>query len=451
MTPAIKTALFPYHSDTLSLFQLLAAEPWAVLLDSGESDHPQARFDIISARPYATLLVNGGEVQFQRQGLPAQRCSDDPFTILERELRRHSSILPDSIPFAGGAMGYCGYDLNHLQREGLPELAIGFYDWSLIIDHQLEQVTLCSTMTQPNSESRWDGLITLFSTVSSPSPADFHLTGPIKEEMGREHYRTAFEKIQSYLRAGDCYQVNLTQRFSAPYRGDPWSAYQSIRNQQSAPFSTFMRLPNAQAILSLSPERFLHIKQQQVTTSPIKGTRPRGKSAEEDRQLIKSLTESAKDRAENLMIVDLLRNDLGQCCEYGSISVPELFAIESHPNVHHLVSTIRGKLKGKYSAVEMFRHAFPGGSITGAPKIRAMEIIAELESHPRSIYCGSIGYWGFDGSMDSNIAIRTAYCSANTIYFHAGGGIVSDSVLEEEYQELFDKAQFFFDYLPTSF
>jgi para-aminobenzoate synthetase component 1 len=264
------------------------------------------------------------------------------------------------------------------------------------------------------------------------------LTKP-QSNMTEESYSQAFDKIKYYLKEGDCYQINLTQRFVSPCVGKPWIAYQTLRKINAAPFSAYLNTPQVQ-ILSSSPERFLKVHQRMVETKPIKGTRPRKANAAENQQQIDDLKNSDKDRAENVMIVDLLRNDISKSCEAGSVRVPKLFDIETYTTVHHLVSTVTGVLAKTQHALDLLRSCFPGGSITGAPKIRAMEIIEELEPNRRGVYCGSIGYIGFDGNMDTNIAIRTLVHSDGTIRFWAGGGIVNDSVMAAEYQESFDKA-----------
>ena len=252
-------------------------------------------------------------------------------------------------------------------------------------------------------------------------------------------YAQAFQRIQHYIQEGDCYQVNLAMRFSAACRGNPWVAYQHLRTFNPAPYSAYLNFPQVQ-VLSSSPERFLKVTAGKVETKPIKGTRPRVQDAVGDATQVLELSESVKDRAENLMIVDLLRNDIGKNCEPGSVHVPRLFEIETYATVHHMVSTVRGQLLVGHGALDLLRGCFPGGSITGAPKIRAMEIIEELEPTRRGVYCGAIGYIGFDGNMDSNIAIRTLVHAGHTIRFCAGGGIVADSDAELEYQECLHKA-----------
>ncbi len=255
--------------------------------------------------------------------------------------------------------------------------------------------------------------------------------------MSLTSYESAFDRIKRYIVEGDCYQVNLAQRFSAPATGDAWQAYLQLRKISPAPFMAYMNLPHLQ-VLSASPERFLQVVGDHVETRPIKGTRPRADDAAQDAENAKELQASLKDRAENLMIVDLLRNDISKSCTH--VRADRLFALESFANVHHLVSTVTGKLAPNMTAMDLLRGCFPGGSITGAPKLRAMQIIEELEPNRRGLYCGAIGYIGFDGNMDTNITIRTAIYNNNEIRFYAGGGIVADSEMQKEYRETWDKA-----------
>jgi len=256
--------------------------------------------------------------------------------------------------------------------------------------------------------------------------------------MSREEYGAKFRQVQDYLRAGDCYQVNLAQRFQAQYEGSEWQAFLRLSASNRAPFSAFIRLPH-NTVISVSPERFLWLNDHHIQTRPIKGTLPRLPDAADDVRQAERLAASAKDRAENLMIVDLLRNDIGRVASPGSVRVPELFVVEAFPAVHHLVSTIEAQLPAELHAADLLRACFPGGSITGAPKVRAMEIIEELEPQRRTAYCGSIGYLSVCGTMDTNITIRTLVTDRGSIYCWAGGGIVADSEEQAEYQETFDK------------
>jgi para-aminobenzoate synthetase component 1 len=322
-------------------------------------------------------------------------------------------------------------------------MAVGIYPWAVIVDHQRQRSYLVG---QCDEQKRQD-LIKQFSQL--PERQDHHafkVVSEIKSNMDKDFYVHAFNRIKHYLKEGDCYQVNLTQRFVADCEGDPWTAYKTLRQLNAAPFSGYLNLPELQ-ILSSSPERFLKLTDGVVETKPIKGTRPRKPDYAEDQQQIKNLQASNKDRAENLMIVDLLRNDISKTCKSGSVKVPLLFDVESYATVHHLVSTVTGILADNQHALDLLKSCFPGGSITGAPKIRSMEIIEELEPNRRGVYCGAIGYIGFNGNMDTNIAIRTLVHSEHTIRFWAGGGIVNDSVAEEEYQESFDKAAAMLDLL----
>lgn len=433
----------PYFEQSDRLFAPLADRPWSVFLDSGYPLSRQGRYDIIAADPVCTLLTHGKVTTISRNGVSGKSL-DDPFELVKQQLLPKMPGF-DDLPFNGGAIGYFAYDLarrlEHLpviarDAENIAEMAVGIYEWAVIVDHQRR----CSHLVGYLDEARSARLTELFSRLPDLQDQDaFTVTGPVVANMDKTDYAEAFGRIKHYLKEGDCYQVNLTQRFCAPCEGDPWSAYVKLRELNSAPFSCYIKTPEA-AVLSSSPERFLKLQGDWVETKPIKGTRPRKSDEAEDLEQISQLESSKKDRAENVMIVDLLRNDIGKTCKKGSVKVPSLFDIESYATVHHLVSTVTGELAEGQHAVDLLKSCFPGGSITGAPKIRAMQIIEELEPHRRGVYCGAIGYIGFDGNMDTNIAIRTLVHSDGTIRFWAGGGIVNDSVMEEEYQECFDKA-----------
>jgi len=445
MQPPLLTEL-PYHEDSARLFEGIADLPWAVFLDSGRHHPAQSRYDILSAQPHIRLVTRGALTEIYHDGIELSR--DDPFALLRRAL----AIDPGcggTLPFCGGAIGYFGYDLaRRIERlpavaedaEGIPDMAVGIYDWAVIVDHLERRSWLVGQGRDPETDLKWTGLVRQFS-VPSPerSRAPFRIHTPITSNLPHEAYARAFRRIRGYIHDGDCYQVNLAQRFCAGAGGDPWLAYQRLRIINPAPFSAYLNTPYAQ-VLSASPERFLKVAGGRVETKPIKGTRPRAGHARLDAELVEALAVSAKDRAENLMIVDLLRNDLSKSCALGSVKVPRLFEVESFATVHHLVSTVTGDLRPDRDALDLLRGCFPGGSITGAPKLRAMQIIEELEPNRRGVYCGAIGYAGFDGGMDLNIAIRTLVHSRGTIRFWAGGGIVADSQLEDEYQETFDKA-----------
>ena len=452
MNPPLITEL-PYPADSASLFERIADLPWAIFLDSCGGADGKARYDILSAAPYRTLTTRGATTEIQTAA-GSQYSNEDPFFLVKQSLGETLPTIGE-LPFCGGAIGYFGYDLArrleklpfpqqnlsaNRSQDSMPEMAVGLYDWAMVVDHQLRRAWMAGSEHDSTTREQWPALLKRLSQAPIPKPTiPFVATGPIRTAYNQAGYAAAFARIQGYIQAGDCYQVNLAQRFSTHAAGDPWEIYLQLRRHNPSPFAAYLALPYG-TIMSASPERFLSVRAGQVQTRPIKGTRPRGETPEQDARLTSELLASPKDRAENLMIVDLLRNDLGKVCVPGSVRVPELFALESFASVHHLVSTVEGTLAPGHHAIDLLRACFPGGSITGAPKLRAMAIIDELEPFRRGVYCGTIGYIGFDGGMDSNIAIRTALYSDSTIRFWAGGGIVADSQLEEEYREVFAKA-----------
>jgi para-aminobenzoate synthetase component 1 len=442
----VRIAELDYRADSAARFGALADHNWAVFLDSGDERVSGGRYDIYAADPYKTLTTRGPVTEVQkRSGVCTVR--EDPLEILRAELGPVVSREP-SLPFCGGAMGYFAYDLGRRYEHwpeladrdiDMPEMAIGFYDWAVVVDHQEQR---CSLVGQGQDEKTFDCWETLKSELNEAPQkiyAPLKVLSQVRSNLDRQAYDLAFEKIKTHIRDGDCYQVNLTQRFTAPVVGSGWSAYERLRAGSPAPYSAFLNLPFGQ-ILSSSPERFIKVRDGRVLTQPIKGTRPRGSTPAADAALIGELRSSRKDRAENVMIVDLLRNDLGKNCAPGSVKVTNLFDVESFANVHHLVSSVEGELAAGKHAIDVLRGSFPGGSITGAPKVRAMQIIEECEPHRRSIYCGAIGYIGFDGAMDTSIAIRTLLRSGDSIHAWAGGGIVADSDADLEFQESLDKA-----------
>jgi para-aminobenzoate synthetase component 1 len=448
----------PYYHDSAGLFGRVAHLPWAMFLDSGQSLNPSTgmvgslygRYDILVAMPFATLVTRGEHTTITVAG-KAEVSSDEPFELLKNFLKQFPAPQAE-LPFAGGAVGYFGYDLaRRLEKlddfkspEPIPEMMIGIFDWAIVVDHRQQCSALISNGFSEETRKNWQELCDLFEDTFLAIQNEFKVTSQIQSNFTEDSYGEAFKRVQHYIQEGDCYQVNLAQRFYANVQGDSWIAYQLLRKVSPAPFMAFMQLPlNNQEcfqIMSDSPERFIQSVGHHVETRPIKGTRPRSSDALQDTKYSYELLTSAKDRAENLMIVDLLRNDIGKNCETGSVRADKLFQLQSFTNVHHLVSIITGKLKQTATSLDLLKGCFPGGSITGAPKVRAMQIINELEPHRRGIYCGSIGYIGFDGNMDTNIAIRTAVICKQQLSFYAGGGIVADSECEKEYTETLDKA-----------
>ncbi|GAA4651503.1 aminodeoxychorismate synthase component I [Kistimonas scapharcae] len=437
----------PHLTDSVQWFERLRSLGNALMLDSvaRSSGDYRYRYDILTAAPENLYRHKDGITWCKSSTSDTwQPLATAPFETLHAALP--SPVDSQQMPFTGGLAGYWGYELNESlepgrikpRRSSHPSMLVGLYLWAVVVDHHTGRTWLVahpdmSEEKRHRIEQRLHKPATVFSSA-------FHLNTPFSASMSPSEYQNAFQHIKDWIAAGDCYQVNLTQRFSADYQGDPWSAYLALRSASPTPFAAFLDFEELK-VLSHSPERLLRSDNGEVETRPIKGTRPRGRDTDEDIATAAELLTSEKDRAENLMIVDLLRNDLGRNCKPGSIKVPVLFGLESYANVHHLVSTVTGQLAEGHDNLMLLRDAFPGGSITGAPKIRAMEIIRELEPVPRSVYCGAIGYISSHGRMDTNIAIRTLVADGQQIHCWGGGGIVADSDCEMEYQESITKVR----------
>ena len=429
-------------------------EPYMLLLDSAGAYPEVGRYSYLTADPFLVLRSKGQQVDIVADGV-VERVQDSPFHVLRRLLRSFPvAKQPGLPPFQGGAAGYLAYDLGRLIERiptrarddmALPDMCLGFYDWVLAHDALTGESCLVSTGwpegAARRARERADWALRRIGRASgaSRSPERFEVSG-LRSNFTRDAYLAAVRRVKAYLEAGDVYQVNISQRFQGRFVGQPWELYQALRTANPAPFAAYLRTPDL-VVLSASPEQFLRVDDRRVETRPIKGTRPRGGAPAADEALARELLASEKDRAENVMIVDLLRSDLGRVCGIGSVQVSSLFALEAHPTVFHLVSTITGRLADDRDAVDLLRAAFPGGSVTGAPKIRAMEIIEELEPTRRGVYCGSIGFISFTGDMNTSIAIRTITVRGDTLEFQVGGGIVADSEPEAEYMETLHKAE----------
>jgi para-aminobenzoate synthetase component 1 len=496
MSPVIETLETP--PDPVRCCELLAGLPYRLLLDSATPGTRLGQYSFLTADPVAVVWSKGAStVVMDRLNESRQVVDGDPLQAVRSLL---APLAADPVanlpPFQGGAAGYLAYDWSrNLERLPAPkhddlalaDVVLGVYDWVLAWDHAQSRVWLISTgMPETSTTGRTkraelraafvrerlqsraavsdrtvvaQGSIPAFAglkasaTSHEPAPSypvedgwwDSRLG--LRSSFTHTGYLDAVTRVRDYIFAGDIFQSNLSQRFEVPLAEAGWAIYRRLRTQNPAPFAAYLDFPGVE-VLSASPERFLRVDVGgHVETRPIKGTRPRGVGPEHDAALGVVLSESAKDRAENLMIVDLMRNDLSQVCAPGTVRVSELFALEHYATVHHLVSTVLGDLAPGKDALDLLRAAFPGGSITGAPKVRAMEIIAELEPSQRGIYCGSIGYWSVTGALDTSIAIRTAVAIEKRICFSAGGGIVADSDPEQEYQETLDKARGMIDAL----
>ncbi len=442
-------------NNKLVVLASLLKQPWAMLLDSGgvSSQNAYNRYDIFTYQPSVKLTFSKKTTQIES----AQDFSSLNLDLSQpldcmRQLLTHfqtdSSNTKQSInlPFNGGWLGYISYDFGrHIEKLPntidddlhLPQIQMGLYQWALITDHQEKWTRLFNFGLNSND---WQQLVNTFNQLPKNQNISecFSLTNDWQSNMSQENYASAFNQVRDYIYAGDCYQVNLAQRFQADFIGSPLDAYASLTQQNQAPFSAYLNFEQHQ-ILSISPERFIESHNNEIKTQPIKGTRPRKLDPTADEQQANELINSEKDRAENLMIVDLLRNDLSRTAAKGSVKVTELFGHYRFSSVHHLISTIESKLAKGYDNFDLLATTLPGGSITGAPKIRAMQIIEELEPVRRGIYCGIIGYVDFNGNMDSNITIRTLVTKNHKIYAWAGGGLVADSEQSLEYQETFDK------------
>ena len=452
MTPLVEE-LIP-APDVIEAFERTAGLPYRMLLDSASDPQRLGRYSFVVADPWKVI-----------------QSGPDPLLAARASLAhlRHEPI-PDLPPFQGGAVGYIGYDYGaRLERLpsaryddlGIPDVVLGLYDWVIAWDHLAGRAWVISIgaraaerLREVRAMLRGHGTADDVPAVPAVEPwprppraPSFALSPDVagaldlRSSFSRDAYLRAVERVREYIFAGDIFQANLSQRLEAPLDEPPWALYKRLRAINPAPFAAYVETGHA-TIMSASPERFLRVAtDRSVETRPIKGTSPRGIGPEHDAALGQALIESEKDRAENLMIVDLLRNDLSRVCAPGSVRVPELFLLENYPTVHHLVSTVVGVLPAGADAVDLLQASFPGGSITGAPKVRAMEIIAELEPSHRGVYCGSIGYLSVTGALDTSIVIRTYLALERRVYFSVGGGIVADSDPTAEYEETLTKAR----------
>ncbi len=450
MKPVVKS--IPYTKPEM-LFSELSKDNGAVFFDSAKPGEI-ARYSYIAVDPFLTLVCKNGENFLNEQALRA-----NPFDALDELMLRFSfEAHPELPPFQGGAAGFLGYEALHNLEEiprqvnddlEFPDVAIGFYDIVIAFDHELEQAMIFSTgfpvKDYDKRMERADARIALFEERLQSLPR-LQLMPDVTVEsivsnFTQDDYFAATTKFIGYIVAGDIFEANLSQRFQATLHSiNLYALYLMLRVKNPAPFACFMRFGET-VIASASPERFLSLHNGRIETRPIKGTAARSNDEAKDEAVALALSQSEKDRAENIMIVDLMRNDLSRVCKKHSVVVEKLCGLESYETVHHLVSVVSGQLEDEATAVDLLKATFPGGSITGAPKIRAMEIINECEPHPRGPYCGSAVYLGFDGCMDSSILIRTYAVQGDELTFHGGGAITSDSIPQSEYEETLAKVR----------
>jgi para-aminobenzoate synthetase component 1 len=428
-----------YSIPPTKFFDIIKNNDWSIFLNSNYEKYSNQRFDILTSNPIDKIILDHTD-----RGSKINK--DNIFEKIQNIIKKNQCSSHKEIPFCGGAIGFMSYDygneLHNIETKNIespnyPLVAFGIYDWCITYDHLKKK----SFILYHKKNEIVNKIINYkFTDKELSHLRNFKSISSCESNMTYDLYKSKIKKILSYINKGDCYQVNLAQRFSLGYEGDEYSMYEILNSSFASPYSAYMNYPFGK-ILSFSPERFLSIQNNIVETKPIKGTRPRSKDPEVDKMNLHELKTSDKDRAENLMIVDLLRNDLGINCKNGSIKVDKLFEIETFANVHHLVSTIKGEVDESSSIYNLIKDAFPGGSITGAPKLRSMQIIDELEPNNRSVYCGSIGYISFDEKVDLNISIRTMLAVDNNLYFWGGGGIVTDSDIKSEYNESIAKVK----------
>jgi len=463
MRPLIRE--IPYPQDAFAAFRALTCMPAPFFLDSALAGPRLGRWSFIGAEPFALLRTRGANLGLW--GAEADSRWQSPFAAVKGMMARFAiGREPDDPPFLGGAVGYFGYELRHFVERvprntvddvPVPDCCIGFYDAVIALDHFRQRAWAVAAPAPRGIEEANERLERMIALISDPPediPGAHSARGPrpalalhplaasseIYSNFTRDDYMTAVRRAKDYIAAGDTFQINLSHRLTTAVNEAPLDLYARLRDVNPAPFAAYLDYGDF-AVLSASPERFLQVRAGTVETRPIKGTRPRGATPQEDERLARELLESAKDRAENVMIVDLERNDLGRTCAYGTVRVTELCALERYETVFHLVSTVVGRLHEGYGAVDCLKACFPGGSVTGAPKVRSIEIIDELEPTCRGIYTGAIGYLCFSGDMDTNIVIRTIVVKDGWAHFQVGGGIVADSDPEAEYQETLDKAR----------
>jgi para-aminobenzoate synthetase component 1 len=449
--------------NPLKTFELFKDESHSFVLDSGMDSQRLGRYSFIGSDPFLIMKSQGDNITLT-SGNSQKTQQGNPFDILHNLFEKYRLDCSQApVPFCGGAVGYFSYDLCHFIESlpgtaiddlQLPESYFAFYSTIVAFDNLLGKTYIISSgFPEYDDEGQRltkaaEQIEKMASRLSAPvSVPEYNTTGTpalteavLKCNFTPEDYKNAVKKVRDYIIAGDIFQANISQRFETDLTIPPYELYSRLRQINPAPFASYLNFDDV-VIVSASPERFLRLDSDQVETRPIKGTRPRGKNAANDKAMAQELTASIKDRAENVMIVDLERNDLGRVCQFGTINVTELAILETFPTVFHLTSTVVGKLRSDKNRLDLLKATFPGGSITGAPKVRAMEIIDEVEPTRRSIYTGAIGYLCFSGNMDINIVIRTFLVKDKKAYFQVGGGIVYDSDPEEEYQETLDKAK----------
>lgn len=436
----IKTEL-----DAFDIYSIFKADKTVTVLDSGMDAENLGRYSFIGINSFTTFKYEDNICTINEE-----KFSGEPFEELKKLINKYKVENNTDLPYIAGAMGYFSYDLGRTiekipvmakEEVKIPDCYFYFYDNAIIVDN-LQKKTYATALGILKSKE--DSISEIKDKILRGHKVKYIDINKSKTEFtsnfGKDEYIDTVEKVRQFIRSGDVYITNLTQRFCCETKKEPYDVYKDLRYINPAPFAAFMNIEDF-SLVSSSPERFLEIRNNIVETRPIKGTRPRGKNKDEDAKNRQELIDSEKDKSELLMIVDLERNDLSKVCKPHSVKVTELFKLEKYSTVFHLVSTVVGELKDQYTAVDCIKACFPGGSITGAPKVRSMEVIEELEPTRRNIYTGCIGYLGFDGNADLNIVIRTILMKNGKAYLGVGGGITWESEKEAEYEETLDKAK----------
>jgi para-aminobenzoate synthetase component 1 len=456
--------------DPLAALAVLKDESCPALLYSGLPDHRSSRYSILACSPLADLTLRSSEARIVwhaggRRRTERLACGD-PFALLRRLAPIASGGSVAGLPFTGGAIGWLGYGLRRAIERlpaaspdplDQPDAWFAIYDASLVFDHRERTVSIITVpaslptpLARKRERERRRHLRLVLEAArrsrAAERPDKRRVLTKARPATSRSQYLKHVRRVLDLIAAGDLYQANLSHRISCDLRRDPHDLFRALMRRNPSPFAAYLGAPDVQVVCA-SPERFVSLRDGVARSSPIKGTRPRGASAEADRRLARELTRSPKDRAENVMIADLVRNDLGRVCAPGTIRAETLCGLETFATVHHLVYTITGRLRPDKDRIDLLRALFPGGSMTGAPKIRAMEVIADLEGEERGIYSGSIGYLSRDGAVDFNIVIRTIVCAGRRADLRVGGGIVADSDPADEYRETLDKARALLDAL----
>ena len=435
-------------------FDRLVEDSRPFFLDSGIPMERVGRYSFLGSEPFLVLTARDHRIELTQRGATTVEYGN-PFHVVRRELGRFRVPQHEHVPLTCGAVGFLSYDLgSHIEKLprttvddiGFPDMYFAFYDRVVAYDHHESRLWLAAAelddeaAPQQPADAKLDDLQRKLARPAAPRREGSAASAVIESNFTREEYLEAVGRAKDYISAGDIFQVNLSQRFQTRIEIPPEELYRRLRAINPAPFAAFLRFGD-KAVVSASPELYLRVRGRHVETRPIKGTRPRGRGEDEDRGLREELLASEKDAAELTMIVDLERNDLGRVCDYGTVRVSESRVLEQYPTVWHGVATVEGELHERYDRIDLLKATFPGGSITGAPKIRAMEIIDELEPTRRSVYTGAVGCLGFDGGMNLNIVIRTFLINGQDAFFQVGGGIVADSEVEDEYDETLHKAR----------